>query len=308
MGIAGDIEKHIFDLENALLTEEVRKSEDKLNQLISDNFVEFGKSGKIYKKSDILKFLPKEEFKKITITDFEIISSEKDEISVRYKSNSEDNITLRSSIWKKGGDNWKIIFHQGTKIENKPTFDSSKLSGKEIVSDLLKSIKQKQKIDKKILIRPSEISDIDDMILLSKAKRLNYEKAQPQFWRYAGKQGDNAQRKWFKELLESKEYLLLTAQNHNKEMIAFVIGKLITAPEVYDPKGLTLMIDDFCVKSENLWEYVGEKLIKEIKDHAKMKGATQIVVVCGDHDKLKCKFLKKQNLSIASNWFVGEIS
>jgi hypothetical protein len=111
-----DIKKHIFDLENALLTEEVRKSEDKLNQLISDDFVEFGSSGKIYKKSDILKFLPQEEFKKITITDFEIISSGKDEISVCYKSNSEDNITLRSSIWKKEEGNWKIIFHQGTKI------------------------------------------------------------------------------------------------------------------------------------------------------------------------------------------------
>jgi chloramphenicol 3-O phosphotransferase len=187
-------------------------------------------------------------------------------------------------------------------------FDSSKLSGEEIVSDLLKPIKQKQKIDKEILIRPSVISDLDDMALLSKAKRLNYEKAQPQFWRYAGKQGDNAQRKWFKTLLESKEYLLLTAQNHNKKMIAFVIGKLITAPEVYDPKGLTLMIDDFCVKSENLWESVGEELIKIIKDHAKIRGATQMVVVCGAHDDLKCKFLKKQNLSIASNWFVGEIS
>ena len=127
MGIAGDIKNTnsvfniIFDLENALLTDEVRKSTDKLNQLISDNFVEFGSSGKIYKKSDILKFLPKEEFKKITITDFEIISSRKDEVSVHYKSNSENNITLRSSIWKKEEGNWKIIFHQGTifkKINN----------------------------------------------------------------------------------------------------------------------------------------------------------------------------------------------
>jgi hypothetical protein len=39
-----DIKKHIINLENALLTQEVRKSEDKLNQLISDNFVEFGQS------------------------------------------------------------------------------------------------------------------------------------------------------------------------------------------------------------------------------------------------------------------------
>ena len=120
MGVAGNIKKHIFDLENALLTEEVRKNENKLNQLISDNFIEFGQSGKIYKKSDILESLPKEEFEKITITDFEIISSQSNQIAVRYKSSFEDNITLRSSIWKKEEDDWKIIFHQGTKIENKP--------------------------------------------------------------------------------------------------------------------------------------------------------------------------------------------
>ena len=74
----------------------------------------------IYKKSDILESLPKEEFEKITITDFEIISSQSNQIAVRYKSSFEDNITLRSSIWKKEEDDWKIIFHQGTKIENKP--------------------------------------------------------------------------------------------------------------------------------------------------------------------------------------------
>ncbi len=68
-----DLKKIIFDLENCLLSFEVRKDEEKLDQLISDDFVEFGKSGKIYEKSDILKFLSKEEFKKITIKDFEVI-------------------------------------------------------------------------------------------------------------------------------------------------------------------------------------------------------------------------------------------
>lgn len=44
------------------------------------------------------------------------------------------------------------------------------------------------------------------------------------------------------------------------------------APEVYDPGGLTLMIDDFCMQSENLWESVGF------------------------------------HLSIASEWFLGNIN
>ena len=79
------------------------------------------------------------------------------------------------------------------------------------------------------------------------------------------------------------------------------------APEVYNPGGLTLMIDDFCVQSENLWQSVGAGLIEETKDAAKAKGAKQILVVCGAHDNPKRKFLREQNLQVASEWFVGGI-
>jgi hypothetical protein len=157
-------------------------------------------------------------------------------------------------------------------------------------------------------IRPAQLSDIDAMVLLSRSKRLAYEKAQPQFWRYAGEKGDDSQRQWFKELLQNKDYLLFTAANDDQEIIGFIIGRLVPAPEVYNPDGLTLMIDDFCVYSENLWESVGYKLIEVIKSEAKIKGASQILVVSGAHDELKRKFLMNQNLSIASEWFIGSIN
>ncbi len=157
------------------------------------------------------------------------------------------------------------------------------------------------------VVRTSQLSDIDAMVLLSKAKRLAYEKVQPQFWRYAGEEGDNTQRQWFKELLEEEKHVMFTAESDTKEILGFVIGKLMPAPEVYNPGGLTLMIDDFCVTSENLWQSVGAKLIEETKVAAKAKGATQILVVCGAHDYPKRKFLSGQNLSIASEWFVGGI-
>jgi GNAT superfamily N-acetyltransferase len=158
-----------------------------------------------------------------------------------------------------------------------------------------------------INIRTSQLSDISEMVSLSKAKRMLYEKAQPQFWRYAGEEGDNTQRRWFKELLEDKNYVMFTAENGTQGILGFVIGKLMPAPEVYNPGGLTLMIDDFCVKSENLWQSVGARLIEETKAAAKSRGATQILVVCGAHDHPKRKFLIDQNLSIASEWFVGGI-
>lgn len=159
----------------------------------------------------------------------------------------------------------------------------------------------------KIHIRSRQPSDISAMVSLSKAKRLSYEKAQPQFWLYAEKEGDKAQGKWFKELLEDKNYVVFTAESNAKEILGFIIGKCIAASEVYNPGGLTLMIDDFCVNCKNLWQSVGASLIEEIKATAKVKDATQILVVCGATDLPKRKFLSEQNLQIASECFVGGI-
>jgi predicted acetyltransferase len=195
-----------------------------------------------------------------------------------------------------------------------------------------------QNIVPQFLVRTSQLSDISEMVSLSKAKRMLYEKAQPQFWRYAGEEGDKAQEKWFGELLGSNDHIMLTAVSNchprengdpdallldsrlrGNDIKGFIIGKLMPAPEVYNPGGLTLMIDDFlvapklhsseggCVQSENLWQSVGHRLIEEIKAAAKARSATQILVVCGAHDHLKRNFLSEQNLSIASEWFVGGI-
>lgn len=159
-----------------------------------------------------------------------------------------------------------------------------------------------------ITIRSSELSDIERMASLSKAKRLSYEKVQPQFWRHAGDIGDFAQKEWFQDLLGRDDYLMFTAENENQEMLGFAIGRLMSAPDVYNPGGLTLMIDDFCVKSDSLWQPIGGMLIEAMKASAKTKEGAQILVVCGAHDHAKRGFLREQNLSIASEWFVGSIA
>lgn len=82
----------------------------------------------------------------------------------------------------------------------------------------------------------------------------------------------------------------------------FIIGNIILPPEVYSA-GLTLMIDDFCVKSGNLWLTTGKELLEKCQKRAKNMSVKQILVACGNHDQEKYLFLKSQNLNIASNWF-----
>jgi ribosomal protein S18 acetylase RimI-like enzyme len=171
---------------------------------------------------------------------------------------------------------------------------------------ILRYTKHLRKNNETILVRPSTSSDIDAMVLLSRAKRKLYEKAQPQFWKYAGDIAELSQAKWFEELLGSNDHIMLTATSHQK-IVGFIIGKLMPAPEVYKPGGLTLMIDDFCVADESQWHSIGFFLVQEIKAIAKLRGAAQVLVVCGAHDESKRRFLMNQNLSIASEWFVGGI-
>ncbi|MBP9777841.1 MAG: GNAT family N-acetyltransferase [Rickettsiaceae bacterium] len=160
----------------------------------------------------------------------------------------------------------------------------------------------KDKVLQIIKIDLATLHDIPFMIELSDKKRTAYATAQPRFWRKSA-DANIKQSSFFQELLLKDDYILLTAKDYG-----FIIGNLIKAPEVYDPGGLTLMIDDFCVKTPDLWLTVGRALINEIKKIAKSKGAIQILVVCGAHDHGKHSFLKNMNLICASEWYVGEIS
>jgi chloramphenicol 3-O-phosphotransferase len=218
----------------------------------------------------------------------------------------KDNLFLTEDFIRNQTDQYDVF--ESCKEFYDIWFDSSLLNVEAIAERILQHSKNAQKyIVLQFVVRTSQLSDISVMVSLSKAKRLAYEKAKAAFWRYAGEEDDKAQEKWFKELLEDKNYAMFTAESDAKEILGFIIGNLMPAPEVYNPGGLSLMIDDFCVQSENLWQSVGHALIEETKVAAKAKGATQILVVCGAHDLPKRKFLSGQNLSIASEWFVGGI-
>ncbi|HAT7072934.1 TPA: GNAT family N-acetyltransferase [Legionella pneumophila] len=111
-----ELPKLIYKLELSLLNQTIRQSKSKLNQLIADEFVEFGKSGKVYKQHNILDSLPFEKTRTVSVLDFEVKELSQNVILAMYKAIENDAVSLRSSIWKLYGDEWRIIFHQGTKI------------------------------------------------------------------------------------------------------------------------------------------------------------------------------------------------
>lgn len=107
----------IYKLELSHLNPETRHSVKKLENLLADDFVEFGSSGKIYHKNDILKWLPLESPRQFIIEDFSALILAEDIVLATYKLKSESVSSLRSSLWKFNGNEWKMVFHQGTKCE-----------------------------------------------------------------------------------------------------------------------------------------------------------------------------------------------
>lgn len=118
-----EIEKTIYELESSLLQPEVRSSLAKLNELLADDFMEFGSSGLMYNKQNVLERLPSNTDKiTYTIENFEVKVLSESIIFATFKTdkvtNNEDKIiSLRSSLWRKEGEIWKIFFHQGTPIK-----------------------------------------------------------------------------------------------------------------------------------------------------------------------------------------------
>lgn len=116
------LEEIIYSLELSLLNSEVRTSVEKLNALIADDFIEYGSSGLIYDKENILERLPNGLSPSYNLYDFQYINLSENIIQTRFKTNriNLDNtvtMSLRSSLWRKSGNDWQIFFHQGTPIK-----------------------------------------------------------------------------------------------------------------------------------------------------------------------------------------------
>lgn len=151
-------------------------------------------------------------------------------------------------------------------------------------------------------MRLAYLSDVPAMIELAHERRLQYEHYQPVFWRVA-EDAREKQQPFFEQLVSNEDVITLVCEQE-KVLVGFLIATLVPAPPVYNPGGLTCMIDDFCVARESIWAEVGIPLLQEAAQQAKRRGAAQTVVVCGHRDELKRSMLATAGFSIASEWYV----
>jgi hypothetical protein len=117
-----DVAETLRELEANLLIDSVRKDRARVSALLAEEFREFGRSGKVYSRAEILDFLQSEEEIRVAMRDFacELIGegvalvtylSEQDE------QNGETIGALRSSLWVWRDQRWQMVFHQGTPLD-----------------------------------------------------------------------------------------------------------------------------------------------------------------------------------------------
>lgn len=152
-------------------------------------------------------------------------------------------------------------------------------------------------------IRPATPGDVSAMIELAERKRLQYELFQPVFWRKAA---DSRQKQipYFEHLL-GKETCVALVHEQNGQIDGFIIGTILPAPPVYDPGGLTCLVDDFALADEKAWESLGAALLAAVRQKVATRGVVQTVVVCAHLDEPKQSMLRDVGLSVASEWYVG---
>jgi hypothetical protein len=114
------LENHLCQLEERLLQPNVRKSAEEVSELLASEFIEFGSSGRIFDKEQIIASLQMEPTVRRSLVDFRTCILAPAVVLVTYRavrqgtSDEQPIYSLRSSIWKLIDGRWQMLFHQGT--------------------------------------------------------------------------------------------------------------------------------------------------------------------------------------------------
>jgi hypothetical protein len=119
------LEDHLRQLEEHLLQPSVRGSAEEVSELLAREFIEFGSSGRIFDKQQIIASLQMEPTVRRSLLDFKSSVLAPGIVLVTYRvirqgpSNEPPIHSLRSSIWKLIDDQWQMVFHQGTPTQER---------------------------------------------------------------------------------------------------------------------------------------------------------------------------------------------
>lgn len=108
-------EQQLEQLERSLWQTETRFDRNYMEQILTPDFFEFGRSGRKWSREEVLDYF--EEEIKAELSDMKVHFMDEKVALVTYLSKAqyeELEISHRSSLWIKNGEQWQLRFHQGT--------------------------------------------------------------------------------------------------------------------------------------------------------------------------------------------------
>ncbi|WP_151193931.1 DUF4440 domain-containing protein [Cysteiniphilum sp. JM-1] len=108
--------KKLQTLEESLWLEKTRFDFAYMDSVLDATFFEYGRSGRIYTREEILAHSYQEIKAKLPLENFQVHDISENIKQVTYVSEvgTAKLRANRSSIWVKKLNDWKLIFHQGT--------------------------------------------------------------------------------------------------------------------------------------------------------------------------------------------------
>jgi hypothetical protein len=117
-----DTAAKLRELEEQLLQPDVRSSPDRVASLLSEDFEEFGSSGRVFDKAQIVAGLAAERSPVLRIArDLRVRVLAEGVALVTYRAvrrqpDGSEASSLRSSVWTVADGRWRMAFHQGTPL------------------------------------------------------------------------------------------------------------------------------------------------------------------------------------------------
>src|SRR5580765_7929954 len=109
--------EELRELEELLMRPGVRRSPTELARLMADDFREFGSSGRVFDRGQIIAALQRQEPCEISLIDFRAVCLAADVVLVTYRGKVQFSHSamlvesLRSSIWRRRNGKWEVVFH-----------------------------------------------------------------------------------------------------------------------------------------------------------------------------------------------------
>lgn len=119
MEISIDDFNELKRLEESLWVSETRFDQKYMEQILSPDFVEFGCSGRIYKREETIGAAYQEIKARLPLQDFNAQLITEDVAQVTYVSSVQYDVLQvcnRSSLWIRSSSGWQLQFHQGTPL------------------------------------------------------------------------------------------------------------------------------------------------------------------------------------------------